>query len=161
MILRILWQSALLLSGSALAAWGTWKWHPGAPALYLVEEQAGPGEITLADAVALASSRSVLWIDARKRDEFDKGHIPQAFLLNEYEWNDLVLPVVEAMSSAPEGQVIVIYCDAQKCAASKVIRDRMKDQIPAEREYFLLHGGWPAWLGRDLQNTIISPPEKP
>jgi len=144
MILRILWQSALLLVLASAAAWATWQWHPERPELYLVSERAGPDEITVTDAMALEKKEGVLWIDARRREQFDKGHIPGAMLLNTYEWDDLMLPVINALSDGPRRPVI-IYCDAQKCSASRELREKIINFGLGEFEIRLLHGGWPAW----------------
>lgn len=144
MILRILWQSAVLLALGVAGAWGTWKWHPERPVLRLIEEQAGPGEITLKDALVLEREGRVLWLDARRRSEFDKAHIPGALLLNLYEWDDLMIPVVRALEEGP-ARTIVIYCDAQKCAASKELRERMMQWGLGDFDMRVLRGGWPAW----------------
>ena len=76
MILRVLWQSAALLLLAAAAAWATWQWHPERPELHIISERAGPDEITVADAIALEKAKGVIWLDARRRPEFEKGHIP-------------------------------------------------------------------------------------
>jgi len=146
MILRILWQSALILALGAAGAWATWKWHPDRPELYLVsEDTAGPNEITVADALALEKQGRLVWLDARVRSEFDKGHVPGAFLLNLYEWVDLMRPVIEKLQEFPEYPVIVVYCDSQKCTASKEIRQNLLDTGLGDLDIRVLHGGWPAW----------------
>lgn len=147
MILRIVWQSALILALGAAGAWATWKWNPDRPALYLVSESpAGPNEITAIEALALEKQKpGVLWLDARVRAEFDKGHIPGAVLLNTYEWVDLMRPVIEKLQEYPEYPVIVVYCDSQKCTASKEIREELLNTGLGDLDVRVLHGGWPAW----------------
>ena len=98
----------------------------------------------LPDAMALEKKGGVLWIDARRREQFDKDHIPGAMLLNIYEWDDLMLPVINALSDGPRRPVI-IYCDAQKCSASRELREKIINFGLGEFEIRLLHGGWPAW----------------
>ena len=145
MILRILWQSALILALGAAGAWATWKWHPERPELYLVsEDPAGPNEITITEALALEKKGGVLWIDARLRPQFDKEHIPGAVLLNLYEWEDLMVPLIQKLEES-DGHIIVIYCDSQKCTASKEIRERILNFGLREFDIRVLHGGWPAW----------------
>lgn len=144
MIVRLLWQSMLLLALGAAGGWATWKWNPERPELYLVSEQAGPDEITVAEAIALEKKDGVLWVDARRRSEYEKGHIPGALLLNVYEWDDLMMPVVHALGDGPRRPVI-LYCDAQKCSASKELRQRMLDFGLGDFDIRVLHGGWPAW----------------
>ena len=144
MILRILWQSALLLLLAAAGAWATWQWHPERPELYLTSEPAGPDEITAGEAIAREKKEGVLWLDARRREEFDKGHIPGALLLNIYEWDELMMPVVNALGDGPR-RTVIIYCDAQKCAASRELREKVINFGLGEFDIRVLHGGWPAW----------------
>jgi rhodanese-related sulfurtransferase len=146
MIGRILCQSTLLLALASAAAWATWRWHPDRPELYLVSEKAGPDEITVADAIALQKSRPVIWLDARQRPAFEKGHIAGALLLNMYEWDDLMLPFVKRLEEADPQTTIIVYCDAQKCEASREIRERILNFGLGEFEIRVLHGGWPAWV---------------
>lgn len=145
MILRGLWQTVLLMSLAAGAAWATWRWHPQRPELYLMSERAAPGEITLTDALALEKTKGVLWLDARPRAEFEKGHIPGAHLLNLYEWDDLMFPFMQVLEEKGASHTLVIYCDAQKCAASRELRDRLNELPLGELDIRVLHGGWPAW----------------
>jgi len=144
MILRILRQSVLLLALGVAGALGTWHWKADRPELYLVSEPAGPDEITLTDALALEKQGKVLWLDARRRSEFDKARIPGAMLLNLYEWEDLVTPVVISLSENME-RTIVIYCDAQKCTASKELREKLIASGLGDLDIRVLRGGWPAW----------------
>lgn len=145
MILRMVWQSALLLLLAAAAAWATYLWHPDRPELYLTAERAGPEEISAADALAMEKEKGVIWLDARTRSAYDKGHVPGAHLLNVYEWEDLMLPVVQLLDADEPRHTIIIYCDSEKCTASKDVRDRMNDLPLGERDIRVLHGGWPAW----------------
>jgi rhodanese-related sulfurtransferase len=149
MILRILWQSALLLLLAAAGAWATWCWNPERPELYLTGEEAGADEITLTEALALGKERKVVWLDARTRTEFDKGHIPEALLFNLYEWEDLAPKVVELLSDSDSKRtVIVIYCDSPKCSASHDIAEKMKQLPLGDWDIRVLHGGWQAWKAK-------------
>ncbi len=146
-MLRALLQALLLLSLSAAGALLTQRYHPRAPALTLAAEKAPPGFITVEDARALlaAGPPGVLWLDARIRTQHEKANIPGSILCNEQEWTtamEAVVPAIEAIPHRP----IIIYCDAQKCAASKTIRDQLAPLIPDARPLHILHGGWPAWL---------------
>ena len=144
MILRILWQSGLLLALGTAGALATYYWHDERPELYLVSEQPGPDEISITDALALEKAGGVLWLDARRRSEYDKAHVPGALLLNLHEWDDLMMPVVHALGDGPR-RAVIIYCDAQKCAASKELRERMIQFGLGDIDIRVLHGGWPAW----------------
>jgi rhodanese-related sulfurtransferase len=138
-------KDALLLVGIAAGLAGaSYVWHPHRPALYQTEEKAEEGEITVSEAQKLAAGGKLLWIDARRRQEYEKGHIPGALLLNEYEWHDLLVPAMEPLNAAQEGKVVV-YCDASKCTASKSIAAQVRDFFPVPENVLVLRGGWPAW----------------
>lgn len=145
MILRILWQSAVIVSLGVAGALATYRWNPDRPELYLViEDPAGPDEIAITDALSLEKQGEVIWLDARRRQEFDQGHIPGALLLNLYEWEDLMVPVIKKLEES-QSPTVVIYCDSQKCSASKEIRTKLMDFGLGDFDIRVLHGGWPAW----------------
>lgn len=129
----------LLLSAAAGAL--TFYLHPRAPALHLYQETAGPGEITVLDALHLEREEGVLWIDARARGEFEKEHIPEARLLNEAEWDTLAFELIEVLST--NTRPIIIYCDTQKCEQSERIAEKLRDL--GNPDVRVLKGGWQAW----------------
>lgn len=146
MWIRAIWQGALLLGLAAAGAVLTWRYHPERPELYLTAEPAAPGEITVDDALALAGSGGVIWIDARQESEFAKGHIPGAILLNEYNWFDLLAAAFEQIAYDDAQRPIIVYCDGRKCEASHAVRRRLLEDVPlADRPIHVLRGGWPAW----------------
>ncbi|MGI8603627.1 MAG: rhodanese-like domain-containing protein [Verrucomicrobiales bacterium] len=134
-------QAALLLVLSAAAAVLTYIFHPRAPALYLYQEPLGPDEINFPLAHQLEQQGGVLWIDARARSEFEKHHIPGAYLLNEEEWDQLAFEIVDVLSS--NNKPIVIYCDAQRCEQSNRIAEKLRDL--GNQDVRVLKGGWQAW----------------
>lgn len=149
MIRRILLESLALLALTTLAAALTWRFHPERPELYLTNEFAGVGEITVLDALARQRKDGVIWIDARKAEEFAKGRIPDALLLNEYDWETLLEPVFQAIAEAPETRPVIVYCDGHECAASHAVRDKLRQLPFGDRDILVLHGGFPAWLDGD------------
>ena len=151
MIRHMLVQATVLVAAAALAGLGVHHFHPGAPALYVTAEKAPEGSISVMDARTLTAGAGVIWLDARRRTEYEKQHIPGALLCNEAEWESVMEPVILAMDAAP-GRTIVIYCDAMKCQASKEIQARLLPLIPDGRPVLVLHGGWPAW-----QASLASP----
>lgn len=145
MLRRMIVQSVLLLGMSAAAGALVWKFHPDAPELYLSREAAVPGEVTVAEARERMAAGPVIWLDARHEKEFQAGHIPGALLLNEAQWEDLLSACFETITGAPEGAPVIIYCDGQACAASRSVRDRLRQTPVGDRELLILRGGWPAW----------------
>jgi rhodanese-related sulfurtransferase len=99
------------------------------------------GEVTLAQAQAWGDT--VMWIDARPAEQYENEHIPNAILLNEDRWDELLPQFFEAWS--PEKR-LVIYCSSLSCAASHEVARRLKEAAPQLAEnVFVLHGGWETW----------------
>lgn len=144
---RVLWQCAALSVLTVAAGALTAKFHPKAPEWSVQAETAGEGEITVADALKLAESeQGVIWLDARRREAFEKEHIPGALPLNEAEWENLIEEAFSTIAEAPPEKPIIVYCDGQACEASRRVRDKLINDTPlGDRPLFILHGGWPAW----------------
>ena len=85
---------------------------------------------------------SVMWVDARPDNEYQEGHIPNAILLNEDRWNEL-LPTLLAQWSLEKK--IVVYCSSQSCNASREVARRLRDEAGL-KDVFVLRGGWEEWL---------------
>lgn len=97
-------------------------------------------EVKLEDAQAWGES--VLWVDARPDEQFQKDHIPGAISLNEDRWSELLPQMLAAWS--PEKRVVV-YCSSRSCAASHEVARRLRTEAEL-KEVFVLHGGWEKWL---------------
>jgi rhodanese-related sulfurtransferase len=95
-------------------------------------------------AETLQWTHPVVWVDARQRRVFELEHIPNAVLLNEQEWVNLLPAFVEKWS--PD-RPVVVYCDSGDCDASQSVAARLKNEIGVE-EAFVLAGGWRAWKER-------------
>ena len=96
------------------------------------------GEIQLRDVLAL----DVIWIDARNQSDYDSGHIPDAILLNNSNWDAGIDNLMGAWLATP--QPIVVYCSSEQCDTSKQIAQKLRDALP-EAEIYSLKGGWEAW----------------
>ena len=135
----------MLLSLAGLATVLTWKFHPRAPALYLNEEPLGDGEISIKVALEWEQSNGVLWIDARSAEKFEAQHIPGAILLNEFDWNALLMESYHVITN--QDRPLVVYCGSYSCKASTTIADKLREKrVP---EVYVLKGGWDAWLERE------------
>ena len=115
-------------------------------ALYLRDQVSWAAPALGKDEVEVPQAQSwgeaVLWLDARPDAQFAEAHIPNALLLNEDRWNEL-LPAVLAVWT-PEKR-IVVYCSTQACAASHGVAHRLRKEAGLSN-VFVLHGGWEAWL---------------
>lgn len=97
------------------------------------------GEIRLSDALAL----DVIWIDARRKTEYDIAHIPGALLLNESNWDAGIGNFLETWLD--DMRPVIVYCDGDQCNASKQIAQQLREILP-EAEVYSLKGGWDAWV---------------
>ncbi|HRE79970.1 MAG TPA: rhodanese-like domain-containing protein [Opitutaceae bacterium] len=140
---RFRWSEFSRLGGvlrlCAFASALTAAFHPRAPR-WNVEAVSSAGEITLEEALRLPQEQ-VLWVDARSRAAYAKGHIPGALLLNEEEWESLLGPFIEAWDSQPH---IIVYCSSSQCRASASVVRRLGAELSIEKAR-VLHGGWEAW----------------
>lgn len=84
---------------------------------------------------------SVIWVDARPDEQFQRDHIPLAVQLNEDRWDELLPQFLEKWS--PDKRV-VIYCSTLSCALSHGVAKRLKEQAGIPNVY-VLNGGWEAW----------------
>jgi rhodanese-related sulfurtransferase len=88
---------------------------------------------------------TALWIDARPEEEFARGHVPGAMLLNEDEWSALLPALLTAWS--PERK-LVVYCSRQSCNASHAVAERLRNETGLKNVY-VLEGGWEEWQKRN------------
>lgn len=85
---------------------------------------------------------NVIWVDARPEEEFEREHVPNAVLLNEDRWNELLPKMLAAWS--PEKRVVV-YCSSQSCGASREVARRLREEAGL-KNVFVLEGGWEGWV---------------
>lgn len=120
----------LALAPATVSAVIQFKWNP---------QPAAQEEVALSAVRPLGDK--VLWVDARTRAKFDDGHIPDAVLLNEDEWDRLVPAFLDAWE--PE-KMVVVYCDGGSCDASHAVAKRLREELKMENVR-VLKGGWTAW----------------
>lgn len=137
MRVAVLRQAVLLLGLALLPAIGQALYFRGDPAWR--QRPHDSAEVTLGQANAWGAA--VLWIDARPGEEFEKGHVPGAFSLNEDDWDGLLRPLLAAWS--PERK-LVVYCSRESCNASHGVAERLRKEAKLENVY-VLPGGWEEW----------------
>jgi len=87
---------------------------------------------------------AVLWVDARPEEDFARGHVPGAMLLNEDQWDAQLRTFLTAWS--PERKMVV-YCSRQSCSASHAVAERLRNEVGLKNVY-VLEGGWEEWQKR-------------
>jgi rhodanese-related sulfurtransferase len=132
-------QASLLLVLALVPALLTAWLHPKRPAWSWTRPSVT--EIALADAVRLTP---VIWVDARPDEEYAAQHMPGALSLNEDRWNELIKKFLDVWSAQP-GARVVVYCNSQRCDASRAVAVRLRHEYQIGN-VFVLQGGWAAWL---------------
>ena len=116
--------------------------HPRAPAWSIHSEPLLEGETTLSRIDELYGG-DVLWIDARRADEYAKNHIPGALLINPIDHENQLFENFEAIQV--ETRPVVVYCQSRSCKASKTVAEFLRDNTILD-PVLVLKGGWPAWV---------------
>lgn len=104
--------------------------------------------ISLADAMSLYNSPHTIFIDARPKEDYLKGHIKGALNLymEEYDtWAPKVLPNV------PKEATIVTYCGAEECELSLFLARNMN--VDGYKNLKIFFGGWEEWLKAGLPTS--------
>ena len=136
--MKVFLEGFLIVALAAAGGGLTKLWHPRAPAWYLQDEPLARNEVTL-EQVGERWAGEVVWVDARVRGEYEKGHHPGALLLNEEEWSDLLWKHAEILQIGEKP--VVVYCSGQACEASRKVAQRLRESMGMEEVYFL-RGGW-------------------
>ena len=102
--------------------------------------QLRPDEVTLNQVLKLEKEGGVVWIDARKGLDYQKGHVEGAFLLNEQEDFFALLEPIWAKLQNLSDLPFVVYCGSESCAASRKVADKLRDSVGIA-EVYILSGG--------------------
>ena len=135
-------QASLIALLAGVVAAAVYQVHPRAPALYLRLEPLRSDEVGLKE-INERWKGDVVWLDARPRDQFNLAHVPGARLLNEQDFDNQLLEMLDILQTTTKP--VILYCGGQKCEASRHVREKLLTMVPLEN-CFVLKGGWPAWL---------------
>jgi len=133
-------RAALLLALALVPSVATGWLHPKRPAWSWTRPTVT--ELVLADAERLTPP--VIWLDARPDEEYAVQHVPGALSLNEDRWDELIKKFLDTWSDQP-GARVVVYCNSQRCDASRAVAVRLRHEYRINN-VFVLQGGWAAWL---------------
>jgi len=86
----------------------------------------------------------VVFLDARIDEEFNSGHIPQAFQLNSSLFNTPA--AAETMKALDPAQPVVIYCGGGDCDASKNLAILL--QGAGYTKIHIIEQGFPEWVAK-------------
>jgi rhodanese-related sulfurtransferase len=150
-------QFAIIVGLSATAALAT----------YLIYSPPASVERLVCDPAVLASDEiclqtviddwhsDCLWVDARRRVDWEKDGLPGSILLTTADGENFDRLLEKAFPLLAEKQKrVVVYCSDITCGTSREIAKRLRDYqlVPEVRA---LHGGWKA-----LRQAGMIPPSK-
>lgn len=155
MVKRSFWQLSLLFGISAVAALITHAVHPIPRAVPLT---CNPAALA-ADEICLQTvidewGGDCIWIDARRRVDWQKDGVPGSLLLTTAEGESFDQLLEQAFPTLAEKQKrVVVYCSDIGCGTSREIAKRLRDYqlVPEVRA---LHGGWKALEQAGMVKTI-------
>lgn len=90
---------------------------------------------------------AIVFIDARKEEEYQKGHIPGAYEFDPYHPEDYLAAVLPVGQNA--GQ-IVVYCSGGDCDDSETAALLLRDVGIANQKLFVYGGGFTEWTNNRL-----------
>ncbi len=95
----------------------------------------------LEQARAAFDARSALFLDARKPEEYEQGHIPGALNLPPRAFEEHFL---EAMDRVEAAASLVVYCEGSECSDAIETAQRLLET--GKTEIYVFEGGWKAWV---------------
>jgi len=88
-----------------------------------------------------------VFVDARKDDDFEAGHIPGAIQCNPYEVEGYIDRVLSHLGNADR---VIVYCGGGDCQDSVFLcRELLEYKVPYNKLY-LFEGGWNEWTQRKM-----------
>jgi rhodanese-related sulfurtransferase len=96
--------------------------------------------IALEDAEALYFDQQAVFLDARSREQYRRGHIEGAKSL---PWEDFDRRFPQAMSGIPRDAIIICYCDGESCNLSRELASAL--MAKGYGQVRVLVDGWKLW----------------
>lgn len=96
--------------------------------------------VTTAQVKRLLDEKRATFIDARRSDQFEKGHIPGSINIYAYEFADNIPKVI----GLPRDQLIVVYCDGGMCELSHDLSEELVNGL-GFKKVVIYQGGWEEW----------------
>jgi len=127
---KVLGEALAIFAIAAISGSVAFVAHPKAPVY--------PASGLERELEAVLDMGPVLWVDARAEDDFNRGRLDGAVLLNEERWEELLVGFLDAW---PADSPIVVYCSSESCLRSHSVADRLRDELGMS-DVFVLKGGW-------------------
>ncbi len=98
-----------------------------------------PGQITVAQAKSLFDQQA-FFIDARKLEDYRKGHVKGSFRMAEADFQFGNPPMLAAI---PRDATLVVYCNGGNCDESEQVAKLINGS--GYQKVYVLHDGIPGW----------------
>jgi rhodanese-related sulfurtransferase len=105
--------------------------------------------ISLEDAEVFYFDQGAVFIDARSKEQYRKGHIEGAKNL---PWEDFDRHFPQVMAGIPHDTNIIVYCDGEGCSLSRELATALFAK-GYDRVHVLVDG-WKLWQQLNLPTTI-------
>lgn len=118
---------------------------PGEPGWHPTPKSALPaGQITIDEAKAFFD-QGAAFVDTRKSDEYQAGHIKDAFRisLSNFKTGDPAL-----LGMIPRDSVVICYCNGGQCDESEAVARMFSNS--GYTKVYVLHDGFPGWKAMNL-----------
>lgn len=102
-------------------------------------------DISLAEAKKLFLQKAAIIIDARSKDDYEKGHIRGARSL---PWHEVDQRFMEVTKDISVNTPIITYCDGENCELSYHLANFLLDL--GFTDVKILINGWTKWQKTDL-----------
>ena len=89
----------------------------------------------------------IVFIDARKDEEYEEGHIPGAYQIDNYNV-DRDFPIVDSILR--DARIIAVYCGGGECADSIYLATELETRGILRWNIRLFEGGIKAWKGEQF-----------
>ncbi len=151
---RLLLTMLALTALSAIMSVLTWQ-IVGAPdrSVPCSESDLKEGHVCLKTVLSWGEDQ-VLWVDARKRKEWQKNGIKNSLLFNDQKdenLDDLDAAFMEVQAVTPRPHV-VIYCDTDACGTSEIVAKHLRENFAEMLGFkvWVLYGGWKALAAEEM-----------
>jgi rhodanese-related sulfurtransferase len=102
-------------------------------------------DISLIEAKKLFLQHAAFFIDARPKEDFERGHIKGAKSL---PWNEVDNKFMAVTEDIPDEMPIITYCDGEACELSHHLANFLIDL--GFKNVRILVNGWTKWRNADL-----------
>ena len=148
-----MWQVPAILLIAAVVAVGVNRLRPDntlplmatrLPAA-AVQPEGQTDQVSIARARELFEQNAALFLDARSRDDYLKGHIRGALSL---PWQEVDERFADISDKLGEDSIIITYCDGEGCLLSHHLAQYLKDM--GFSRVRVLKNGWSLWRQNDF-----------